>query len=62
MGAQPKKKQTRKRRGGRWAHIATRQISVSECPRCHAAKLPHRVCPSCGYYNGREVVSTEEAT
>jgi large subunit ribosomal protein L32 len=27
------------------------------CPHCHAPKLPHRVCPSCGYYNGREVVA-----
>ena len=27
------------------------------CPQCHEPKLPHRVCPDCGYYKGKEVVS-----
>ncbi len=31
----------------------------STCPQCGAVKLPHRVCPSCGYYNGRQVIVTE---
>ncbi|ERL08621.1 large subunit ribosomal protein L32 [Olsenella profusa DSM 13989] len=31
----------------------------SVCPRCGAPKLPHHVCPSCGYYKDREVVVTE---
>ena len=31
----------------------------SECPRCGAPKLPHHVCPSCGYYKDREVVVVE---
>ncbi len=31
----------------------------STCPRCGATKLPHHVCPSCGYYKDREVVVTE---
>lgn len=33
--------------------------SLSECPQCHQPKMPHRVCPSCGYYKGHEVVETE---
>lgn len=33
--------------------------SLSECPQCHGPKAPHRVCPGCGYYKGREVVETE---
>ena len=24
-----------------------------ECPQCHDVKLQHRVCPSCGHYNGK---------
>lgn len=35
---------------------------ATECPHCHELKLPHRVCMSCGYYKGEEIVEvpTEE--
>ena len=39
------------------AHDFLREKSASECPNCRALKEPHRVCPSCGYYKGREVTS-----
>ena len=31
--------------------------TLNECPQCHKPRRPHRVCPSCGFYAGREVVS-----
>lgn len=31
----------------------------SVCPQCGTTKLPHHVCPNCGYYKDREVVVTE---
>ena len=31
----------------------------AKCPQCGAPKLPHHVCPKCGYYKDREVVVTE---
>ena len=34
--------------------------SLSECPNCHEQKMPHRACPKCGTYKGREVVEVEE--
>ena len=37
--------------------IATAARSV--CPKCGEVKLPHRVCPSCGFYKEREVIETE---
>ena len=32
---------------------------LSTCPQCHEPKLPHRVCPNCGYYDGKDVVNAE---
>ena len=29
------------------------------CPKCGETKLPHRVCPSCGYYKDREVIEVD---
>ena len=33
--------------------------AYNACPHCHSPRLPHRVCPVCGYYKGREVVETD---
>lgn len=43
----------RKRRAG-WMRLTVKNIV--ECPQCHEPKLPHRICPECGYYKNREVV------
>ena len=29
------------------------------CPQCCEVKLPHRECPSCGFYKNREVIEAE---
>lgn len=55
--AVPKKKtskaKTRSRRASAWQVTAPAR---SLCSNCANAKLPHRVCPTCGWYNGRRVV------
>jgi large subunit ribosomal protein L32 len=33
--------------------------TASVCPQCKSPKLPHRACPTCGTYKGREVVVLE---
>ena len=30
---------------------------MNACPQCHSPRRPHRVCPVCGTYAGREVVA-----
>ena len=35
--------------------------AISFCPNCKEPKAPHRVCPNCGYYKGREVVKAAES-
>jgi large subunit ribosomal protein L32 len=37
-------------------------LSLSLCPQCKEPKLPHRVCPTCGTYKGREIISTEKVS
>ncbi len=55
--ANPKKKHTPMRRDmRRSANFKLEAPSASNCSNCGAAKLPHRVCPSCGFYKG-ELVS-----
>jgi large subunit ribosomal protein L32 len=44
----------------RASHHAIAPKSLSTCSRCSYRRPPHRVCPNCGYYDGREVVSKED--
>ena len=30
-----------------------------KCPQCGELKMPHRICPACGYYKGKEIVKKE---
>ncbi len=58
--AVPKKKTTRARRDRRRAHHnKVKVVSLIECPQCRQLKMPHRVCPHCGFYKGREAVEVE---
>jgi large subunit ribosomal protein L32 len=58
--AVPKAKTTKSRRNMRRSHHALAAPARSNCPQCGEAKHPHRVCPNCGTYRGREVVRTDE--
>ena len=52
----PKRRHSNSRTQNRRAHDALRKPASSECPNCHEPRLPHRVCPHCGQYKGREVI------
>ncbi|MCK5768040.1 MAG: 50S ribosomal protein L32 [Candidatus Atribacteria bacterium] len=57
----PKRKTSKSRKNKRRTHWNLTETKLTECPRCHEMKLPHRACPECGYYNGKKIViSTEE--
>ena len=58
--AVPKAKTTKSRRNMRRSHDALVAPARSNCPQCGEAKSPHRVCPNCGTYRGREVIRTDE--
>lgn len=59
--ALPKRKISKSRRDKRRTHKKLTAPNLSECSHCHHPKLPHRACPSCGYYGGRMVVVPKEA-
>ncbi len=57
----PKRKHSKARRDKRRSansKLATPGFSI--CAQCKKLKLPHRICPHCGYYNGKPVVVIKE--
>lgn len=56
--AVPKRKTGRAKTNSRRSSHTIEAPAKSVCPQCHQPKLPHRVCPECGYYNGKEVIET----
>lgn len=52
----PKKKTSKSKRNMRRSHHALSAPQLSECAQCGSKKLSHHVCPSCGYYAGRQVL------
>ncbi|MFC2012820.1 50S ribosomal protein L32 [Chloroflexota bacterium] len=59
MGALPKRKTAKARRDKRRSHNAITPPSLDTCSQCNSPKLPHHVCPECGYYGDREVIETK---
>jgi large subunit ribosomal protein L32 len=52
----PKRRHSHSRQGKRRAHDFLTAIQLDDCPQCKEKRVPHRVCPKCGYYKGRRVV------
>lgn len=53
----PKRRMSKMRLRTRKAANRTKPPQLSKCPQCGAAVRPHRVCPACGYYKGKQVLS-----
>ena len=59
--AVPDHKVSKTRKRMRRSHNAITAPSTSKCPNCGEMIKPHRVCPKCGNYKGKEVIATKEA-
>ena len=60
--AVPKGKVSKARRDTRRSNVWKVNIpGMVKCSHCGEYNLAHRVCKSCGYYNGKAVVEKEEA-
>ena len=56
----PKQKTSRTRRDKRRAHDSLKATKMVQCSNCGEMRLPHRACPDCGHYKGREVFEVED--
>ena len=58
--AVPKRKTAKSAtRSRRSANMQITSNGLVECPQCHELKEPHKVCPTCGFYKGRQVLTVE---
>ena len=56
----PKRKPSRSRQRMRRAYNSVLTLpQLGVCSQCAAPAIPHRVCPACGYYKGRQVITIE---
>ncbi|MBC8144983.1 MAG: 50S ribosomal protein L32 [bacterium] len=58
--AHPKRKISKSRRDKRRTHYKATPATFGKCPNCTEPKQHHMACQSCGYYNGRVILRTNE--
>jgi large subunit ribosomal protein L32 len=58
----PKSRISKKRQAQKRAHWKLDAPNLVRCPKCHALKMQHKVCPDCGTYKGIEVLKLKEVT
>ncbi len=58
--AVPFRKVSKTRRDMRRTHYKVSANGLVACPNCKEMIRPHRACPKCGFYKGKNVVSKEE--
>lgn len=52
----PTHRHSKTRTAKRRTHYKATAPSTGLCSNCGEVKLQHRVCPNCGYYNGRSIL------
>ena len=57
--AVPKKRISKQRKRKRRTHYKAQPVVTHQCSRCGDPKLSHRVCASCGYYGGEQVLEPD---
>ncbi|MFH2048510.1 MAG: 50S ribosomal protein L32 [bacterium] len=57
----PKRRHSRTRGRKRRTNWKIEAPNVIECSHCHSPRLPHHICTTCGYYDGRQIIASKEA-
>lgn len=63
----PKQRHNTARKGRRRAGQVIKvknivKVQSVKCSNCEEKILPHRACPKCGFYKGREVIKTSKTS
>ena len=58
--AQPKRRWSKARTHLKRSTWKLENQNLVECSHCHELVRQHTVCPTCGYYDGKEVVAKTE--
>ena len=61
MGAVPKTKVSRHRRGNRRRNQRLEPPTLVLCPSCGVLARAHTVCKECGMYRGRQVIEVDNS-
>lgn len=56
----PKRRHSNSRTNKRRANWKISPPNLVQCSHCKQPRMPHRACPHCGYYGGREIVQIKE--
>jgi large subunit ribosomal protein L32 len=59
MGALPKYKRSKSKQGRKRAHHFLTPTQLVRCSNCDEMRLPHTVCPNCGYYKDVQVIEIQ---
>ena len=44
-----------------WRYLHSAPVpTLAPCPKCGEMRVPHRVCPNCGYYKGERRIEIED--
>ena len=58
--AVPSRKTSKSVKKQRRTHKKLAQVNLISCSNCQEKILPHRVCPKCGQYHGKQVVMVDD--
>ena len=59
--AVPRNRISKSKKRSRSAHSALKARGVSLCSNCQKTKRPHTICPYCGFYAKKAVISQKSA-
>ncbi|MCX6987996.1 MAG: 50S ribosomal protein L32 [Chlamydiae bacterium] len=57
--AVPRNRTSNARKNSRRSHHAKKPKNFQACSNCGQQHIPHRICPQCGFYDGRSVVDAQ---